>query len=283
METNFPKISIEQWHARLQKDLKGESLQSFEWNLGELRVSPFVHKDIVPLTNKPLERQQTISSKVPAICISSPLTAKKEIENGLAQGIGTFFLDRGLVTQKHNLLEGIHLDLVDILWSDNRFGCSFHNHDLVISELTDCLNQWITQSEDSIKIILGHSFYVNVCGMRALRLCLDQIQKDLGLPIPTLLGSYQYDSQKDQAQNLLESMSIFTAALIGGADCLTEEGSPDPETHRLLMNNIHLLLMESQIPLDEDVVSGAYYFEEMTADLAERVWNNLLKSKGQNE
>ena len=44
--SDFPAVTKQEWLAKIEKDLKGRSLESLEWHLGnDLAVSPFAHAD----------------------------------------------------------------------------------------------------------------------------------------------------------------------------------------------------------------------------------------------
>lgn len=278
MDLAFPHISAEEWRDKLLKDLRGKSLESLEWEVGTIKASPLNHPDILGDITQALKRSQFTSSKIPAMVIDSTTEAKEQIQLGLSNGIGSFFLAHELKDAESDVLDGVLLDLVDIHWRTQPIRCQLSGLENVVPNIISALDQFLSHQEKTLEVELGNTFYLNVCGLRALRICLEQINRDTNLEVPHILGTYVYNSEKDLAQNLLESMSIFTAGMLGGIDSLTSLNTPDAESMRLMTNGIHLLLLESGIPLDNDLVSGAYYFENLTVRIAEEVWTGLTNA-----
>ncbi len=116
--SEFPSVSKEAWLQQVAKDLKGKSLEDFDWQAAPgLVVTPFVHADdftqpFVPLQTAPM--QWEICEKVDA---TNPEAVNKQILEALefgAEGLELQLPIAAELAQMRQILGGVYLDYVGL-------------------------------------------------------------------------------------------------------------------------------------------------------------------------
>ncbi|MEZ4950353.1 MAG: methylmalonyl-CoA mutase family protein [Saprospiraceae bacterium] len=136
-----------------------------------------------------------------------------------------------------------------------------------------------------IKVNIGTSYFLEIAKLRALRLCLANLQKAYGLEafqMPFLDVYFTPQVMDENANtNMIKDTTMAMAAIIGGASRLTvmpanaNKETASPFTRRIARNVQHLLAMESNFGKVSDPAAGSYYVEHLTNQIAEKAWSSL--------
>lgn len=139
---------------------------------------------------------------------------------------------------------------------------------------------------------VGNSFFMEVAGLRALRLLLPQViaAYENETPKPSFPHIHATShvhafNTRDSYANLICCTTQALSALLGGCesislapfDCRVVEADKSPDGRRLARNILLLLRHEAHIGRVADPISGAYYVEKLTDLLAERAWEMFLE------
>lgn len=146
--------------------------------------------------------------------------------------------------------------------------------------------QLITQPHDHSEVEcvveIGDSYFVEIARLRALRILWANSLMALDLDGPALFVEGRFsdrDMTGDVHHNMIAAGSKALSAISGGVDRLIiAHSDPNPSTfHRRISRNIHhILRFESKMETIEDPVKGAYYIENLTAQLVEKAWSKLI-------
>jgi methylmalonyl-CoA mutase len=136
-----------------------------------------------------------------------------------------------------------------------------------------------------IKVNIGTSYFLEIAKLRALRLCLANLQKAYGLEAFQMPFIDIYFTPKVMDENantnMIKDTTMAMAAIIGGASRLTvmpanaNKEAASPFTRRIARNVQHLLAMESNFGKVSDPAAGSYYVEHLTNQIAEKAWSSL--------
>lgn len=127
---------------------------------------------------------------------------------------------------------------------------------------------------------LSNSYFVEIAKIRAARLLWTNLLaayqvKNSPLYIDAHIAADAYDENPNT--NMIRSMTIALAAVIGGVDRLTVRPAPSDKTQgdRIARNVQHLLKMESYLDRVIDPAAGSYYIEQLTNSLAKQAWEQF--------
>jgi hypothetical protein len=137
----------------------------------------------------------------------------------------------------------------------------------------------VTESVEQVVVQYNCSdnFYMNIASIRSIRIVIDQMSADLDRNVNLrLIAAYRSDESDDIGISLEKSMPIVLAAFLGGANHITCLNASSANDHRLHFNLVHLLTMESGLPLNEDLITGSYYLESLTNKLSDIIWDKFL-------
>lgn len=262
------------WLSKIEKDLKGKSPSEYMWNLGALQINPFVlGQDTSGALYHPNTKRA--ADKMPCLIGHGDSGhLRSEVLKAMEWGAGTLVLSSDNDVRYDEVLEGIDQTLVDV-----------HISPLVLELTTTDLASFCKNAAAILQlpptptdadIFMFHGgphIYLNICCVRAFRICLDQLITDSSYK---LIGIYTINENRDLATNLLQAMPAHWAAVVSGVDYLATIGHRDDNEQRLHINNMHLLMMESKIPLHEDIVGGSYYLDTMTRQIADHLWECFI-------
>lgn len=143
-----------------------------------------------------------------------------------------------------------------------------------------------------LSISLHNSYFVEIAGLRALRLLFAEIVKEYGLKD---YASHQVQihalsmiivDEKTSAEpdwNMLSNSMQAMAAVIGGCDVLSvlphNQGIADSDNFstRIARNVYNLLIEESYMDKATDIAAGSYYIDVLTDKIAEMSWEKFNK------
>ena len=260
----FPPISKEEWLKKIQSDLKGKELGEISWRpFGSQSISPAIHnEDLTESLEVLIDRSEF--NKIPTFFIE--VESGHDLKNRIMQLLN-FGVGRLVFSSSENQADLIENSLVDV----DRNMVDIHIQPKIsIIEFSDS-NQWLKSASELLKsnfssdhiIQLNYSddFYFNICATRAIKLIIQE--KELN-HLPLFISNYSCKSEIDLATQLLYCMPIYLAGLLSGVDGLSHTGSSELENSRLLINNCHLLILESGIPLHIDTIQGSFYLDYAT-------------------
>jgi methylmalonyl-CoA mutase len=163
----------------------------------------------------------------------------------------------------------------------------------LVAALTDGDRLSLVEAAETIavQVSLGQNTFVELCKLRALRVCLAKILRASGLtePIsPRVHGvcSSRTLSIRDPWVNILRATTQLFAGLVGGADWLSplpfdeafayaQNDAPSDLGRRLARNTVHVLRDESALDQVSDPAAGSYAFETLTDELARAAWQTF--------
>ena len=135
-----------------------------------------------------------------------------------------------------------------------------------------------------VTVRCGHNLLFEIAALRALRCCLNNLVREYD---SSYTGSVFIDAYTDSSiytddanYNRISGSLISWAMALGGADRITTipgslgESSFDRRTAR---NVHHLMRMESFLGQVIDPLSGSYYIESATTQIAEAMWSTFKK------
>lgn len=133
-----------------------------------------------------------------------------------------------------------------------------------------------------VSIECGHSLLYEIAVLRALRLCLNNLIRNYDstysgtvfIDVKTHESSYQDDANYNRIAGALMTWAIA----MGGADRITTIPGNKGESafdRRIARNIHHLLRMESFLGKVSDPLSGCYYIEQATTQVAEAIWSRF--------
>lgn len=138
----------------------------------------------------------------------------------------------------------------------------------------------------TLQTSVGRDTFLELCKLRALRLCWSKLLIAAGLADPPAARVHAVCSRRtlsvrDPWVNMLRTTTQTFAAILGGAALITptafdEANGPAGELGRRLARNTGLVLREeSQLGWVVDPAGGSYFFETLTDALAREAWTRF--------
>jgi len=270
----FPSINKEDWLKKIHIDLKGKDLSEMLWNpFGDHSISPAIHRDDVTNSlNVDMDRSEL--NKIPTGFIQndSPEKMRERVFQLLEYGVGrlVFTTSENQNDQIDHILTDVDRSLVGIHIQPKITQIAFDNTRHWLSTAAIAL-QTAKNNDDVIQLNYSDDFYFNLCATRAIKLALQEREENQR---PKLISNYSFKEGNDIATQLLHCMPIHLAGLLAGVDGLSHSGCHQIDHDRLLINNCHLLILESGIPLNIDTIQGSFYL-----DYATQIFKSELQEK----
>jgi len=138
-------------------------------------------------------------------------------------------------------------------------------------------------SELVVSAAIGPKFFEEIVRLRALRLLLYKVCRAWNaelepedLVIHAISEPWIREDFQPQG-NLIKSATAGMAGVLGGANLLTiQPEDPDSELQRRIARNVSIILKEeSYLDKTLDPISGAYYIEALTDELARKAWTEF--------
>lgn len=138
----------------------------------------------------------------------------------------------------------------------------------------------------TLQTSVGRDTFLELCKLRALRLCWSKLLLAAGLTDPPAARVHAVCSRRtlsvrDPWVNMLRATTQTFAAILGGAALITptafdEANGPPGELGRRVARNTGLVLREeSQLGWVVDPAGGSYFFETLTDALAREAWTRF--------
>ena len=144
-------------------------------------------------------------------------------------------------------------------------------------------NRANSQTQLMVALPLSNAFLVNIASLRALKAVLQKLSTDLNWDLSfkmeasidsTILGD-------DPHQNVIQISTISLSAVLAGIDFLCIETPDlkhphhDPKWLRTAVHIGHIMKQESFLSGLTDPMSGSYYIEQLTEQIAKNIWEGL--------
>lgn len=139
----------------------------------------------------------------------------------------------------------------------------------------------------AVQVAAGRDTFVELCKMRALRVCWEKLLAAVGVTnAPPLLVHAVCSSRTltmhDPWVNMLRVTTQMFSAILGGADLITPNtfdqnsgGAPSTRARRVARNTGLILREESFLGKVADPAGGSYYFDTLTDALAREAWQRF--------
>ncbi len=136
---------------------------------------------------------------------------------------------------------------------------------------------------------IGRDLFVEAAKLRVLRGLWSRVIEAFGgaagCPVAPIhaVTSPRCLSQRDPWVNMLRTTVESTAAVIGGADCLTvlpfdsAIGVPDDFGRRMAANAHAIMAEESHLHRIADPAGGSYFVEQITEEMAQAAWSRFQR------
>lgn len=152
-------------------------------------------------------------------------------------------------------------------------------------ELAIALARAVQSAPATIEISVGRDTFLELCKLRALRLCFAKFFTALGEPDRGIMVrakcSTRTLTQRDPWVNMLRTTTQVFAAILGGADEIVptafdqDLGKPSALAERVARNTELILRHESALGRVVDPAGGSYYLETLTDQLAREAWKRF--------
>jgi len=273
----FPHISKAEWLAKVEKDLKGKPLDSLNWEVEGETFSPFWHGEDA------VENKQAIASaREWKIGVSIPFSSYAESNQLALKALmgGANFLRfdyPGSIgsKEKEELLTGILVDIIDYELFDLKEGGKrvYSRSDVREYLKVQAETPW---GNPRIWLTITDDYFNSIAFLRAVRLCLQQINHEHGLPTDCEIGVIIKATDDNPDYQKIKNTSQAMAAIIGGADILIIEpssGEDDSRFERRVARNVqNILREEAYLHRVADPAAGSYYLEALTDTYARKIW-----------
>ena len=350
----FPKVSMSEWKAAIELELKGSTWESLVWRPEEgVALEPAYHADS-PVTLRRLPNIQQGRWKIgERFVIDHPGNTNASILAALQMGLDAPEI---IVTSDLNpseILTGIVSNYIDTSWnvpSEADVHTFMHALDQCsdgsspiqggwiqpcyadvslgrhLKSLLDTYDpntyifRWVTLEQDAsetyskilgrslsaihailtrgreqgcmmqevlaslaVRVPIRDSLLLSVAAIRAMRLLYLNLTSRYSIRDvkPLFIDAYTNTSSyvEDANYNRIKGALMGWSAVVGGADRITiTPGSPhhdSPFERRIARNIHHLLAMESHLDKVADPLSGSYYIEAATTQLAHSAWQHF--------
>lgn len=272
---SFPPISKHEWLEKIKADLKGRELSDSNWHFSEkIAFDPFVHADDISSSEFNHLIFNRSSQQIPLARISKEDSSN--LTSQLNAGAGAIWTEQGVT-----LPEELNTNVVLTYSDDEVLNISIRTDDFdnfseaIVQGLRSSLMQ--EKYPRLIVVSMSDHIYLNIAALRAVRLMIDQLDRDLdgNLGEIKIAGVYESGDSDDVANDLQLTMPKVFAAYVGGADHIGPINISNVDSIKWYHNLVNLLCYESDISGDKDICAGAYLFERLTNLLADHMWESL--------
>lgn len=142
-----------------------------------------------------------------------------------------------------------------------------------------------TNTQPLFQITLNNNFYLNIIYIQALNIIWQNILNANNIDPHTpiyIQGIISDDGTLDENTQKINATVQAVSAVVAGIDYLqieTNKSSENTSFNRRINRNIqHLLKLESFMDYVENPSAGAYYFDALTKEFAEKVWEKFTET-----
>ncbi|HCS19891.1 MAG TPA: hypothetical protein DIW47_04910 [Bacteroidetes bacterium] len=225
-----------------------------------------------------------IQGYVPSSCKGYLTILIKEFNSGpeLSKTLEAWILAQN---EAHKRLPGYRSRVIDGALFGNAGLAAHQELGLILAWYQLALEQGNPNQEWQVNLSFGPEFYTELCKFRIIAHLCSLVGEKYGSDyLPYLFGSASDVCLNDQDRytNLLRLSTSAMSAVMGGANgLLLKNFSHHPDDAKefvaRITRNCQLVLQhESKIGKAQDPASGAYFFEEMSFQLAGQAWDSFL-------
>lgn len=138
------------------------------------------------------------------------------------------------------------------------------------------------------RIAVGHNYFFEIAKIRALKLLVQQLGRELGVDtVPYIFAETTLRNKtiSDPENNLIRSTLELSAAMIGGADAVYSNdyrmNGGSTLSKEISFKQQIVLAYESIINVFDDAGSGSYLIEDLTDQFAGLAWKFFLEIEEQ--
>ncbi len=289
---SFPKPTLADWRALVDKDLGGASFEkALVYESSGLKIQP-LYVEGPPRSSALLgvphrtrictrhERAATLAEDIAGGVDGVWLVPWNETEAAaMSSALSTF---GGRVFREHDrnmvVTSGLY-QCADTKPVDGSAADAVDEIALALSCGVSGLQGGVTQL--SFRISVGRDTFVELCKLRALRICWRKVCVASGVDDDAIIHavcSSRTLTERDAPTNMLRVTTELFAAILGGADWITPIsfdaalGEPSEMARRIARNTALVLRDESQLDRVADPAGGSYFFETLTDELARAAW-----------
>ncbi len=308
--------TLQDWEVQIKKYLKDQNIEDSKHEvLAGISFQPFAHLDNTVSVNHPV---QAPSQQLIGVSFDKNLSNQillKALENG-GQSL-VIELDK--TSNLDQLLNNVKLDFItpifhfkdsesvnklqlylDKNYSNGQIQTAFLKGGVldseaivyslplvdsketnIIKELVDICQQVIDLKplRIGIEVCIGQQFFVEIAKLRALRICLSNIDRDLSISItPTIITHLDPNLYNGDPHNtMIHQTCAALSALIGNTDIVCLKPWQEDHNHesRISIHIQNILHLESNLSSYQDAMGGSYFIEDLTQQIASKVWENL--------
>jgi len=302
METRFPPVTVADWRALVDKELAGKPFDKVlvHQALEGLSIAPLYTErpshglppppEVPGLPGPTFNAEEGRSGGAFRICMRHPAGVDiATLVADVAQGADAFWLP--------SLPKGVseHEELKNTFFVlDENVLSTLPYHDAgadAADEIALSLSLAVRSLEAGatpkpvVQIAVGRDTFVELCKVRALRVCWQKLLAAAGLhemPWVHAVCSSRTLTVRDPWVNMLRATTQVFSAVLGGADLVTPVtfdaafgAVPSALGHRVARNTGLVLREESFLGKVADPAGGSYYFETVTDALAREAWSRF--------
>ena len=301
MPTKFKAVTKTEWLAKVEKDLKGKSLNDLNFKVDGTDFSPFHHPDDQPEPPSPIpgfpDGHRMVGIQIDAT--NNVTLANQVALDALAKGADLLIfvvphLDTLGKKTKKLLLAGIIREIVTIVFAERihkyptspflfQEGDRYHFDALQDGHADALFAAMESFSEEGANVPTFHvgvtnDYLVSIASLRALRLCYWRITEAFEKPMNCRIIAHVRPADNSNSNlNKIAATTQAMSAIIGGADGLIVRPSDGDEesafSRRVGLNMQHILEYESHLHGIPDPAAGSYFLEALTDQLAKSTWS----------
>lgn len=299
----FKGSTADEWQQRIISDLKGKDFNSLiSKTEDDIEVLPFYTSETTKAFNLSIpKRNNNTWHKAEIIKVDNAQQANETAMLALKNDIDTLIFDLQNKTlsnadieilTKYFLLDAIQIHIENYGNTDQNilkskgihFNSSIHIHQnkSAVSELVDAVSALFNNNTTEIVNIyfpIGQNFFLEIAKLRAFRWLVAQVNTIQQIDKKYLLFAETGNSKRDDdfvENSILRNTTEAISGLLGGCDALIIHPHENSNLGKRIARNIHqLLYYESNFRAIPDVVSGTYYIEYLTYQLAKKTWTKL--------
>ena len=282
---SFPKPTLAAWRALVEKDLAGVPFD-------KALVHDVAGVQIQPLYTDGPQRPPALVGTSHRVRICTHHERADTLADDIAGGVDGVWLAPTNDTERDAIGKALAGFRGEVLTDAQNVVSTLAHHaagaDAVL-ELALALAgtvQRLRADDDHllVRIAVGRETFVELCKLRALRLCLSKVRAASGVSSDLTIHavcSTRTLTERDAPVNMLRVTTQLFAAMLGGADWVTPMpfdaalGEPSEMARRIARNTALVLRDESHLDRVADPAGGAYFFEALTDQLARAAWDRF--------
>jgi methylmalonyl-CoA mutase len=141
------------------------------------------------------------------------------------------------------------------------------------------LNIDLFKNNIQFNVTIGISYFIEIAKIRALKLLWGNVLKayEVAPILPNIQAKVSKQSfVEDAHKNKISVTTQAMTAVLAGVESLTIDPTEDSDFGKRISRNVqHLLQLESYLDRVADPSAGSYYIEQLTNQIAEKVWQRF--------